>query len=254
MNLKTQRVASEGAVTGRIELGEFRAGRLRADLGQRTVVLDGGIRSENRPGGSQMSAMRRLPLSLHRSRWASRRLRSLRSARPISALRGHDADAPVDVQADRLELQERADRAIFVGNVLVRQAQLTLATERLTVAYSSAGGIDIERLDASGGVVVRSRRDSARQFPDLRPAAQADHGGRRRRADPGRFAGQRAAAGDRPQQRPRGDRSWRAGRRRQQRRPGYRPFHRAPAQRQLSGMNRAAVLERPRADEVETRR
>ena len=81
---------------------------------------------------------------------------------PISALKGHNSDAPVDVVADRIEVQDRADRAIFAGNVRVRQETLTLDTARLTVAYSSAGGIQIQRLDASGGVVVRSPSETAR--------------------------------------------------------------------------------------------
>jgi lipopolysaccharide export system protein LptA len=81
---------------------------------------------------------------------------------PVSALKGHNANAPVDVTADRIEVQDRADRALFVGNVHVRQASLTLDTARLTVAYSSAGGIQIQRLDASGGVVVRSPSETAR--------------------------------------------------------------------------------------------
>jgi lipopolysaccharide export system protein LptA len=80
----------------------------------------------------------------------------------VSALRGHNSDAPVDVTADRIEVQDRADRAIFAGSVKVRQAQLALDTERLTVAYSSGGGIQIRRLDASGGVVVRSPSETAR--------------------------------------------------------------------------------------------
>ena len=81
---------------------------------------------------------------------------------PVSALKGHDANAPVDVSADRIEVQDRTDRAIFAGNVKVRQASLALDTERLTVAYSSGGGIQIQRLDASGGVVVRSPSETAR--------------------------------------------------------------------------------------------
>jgi lipopolysaccharide export system protein LptA len=81
---------------------------------------------------------------------------------PVSALKGHNSDAPVDVSADRIEVQDRADRAIFVGNVHVTQAELALDTERLTVAYSSAGGIQIQRLDASGGVIVRSPSETAR--------------------------------------------------------------------------------------------
>lgn len=81
---------------------------------------------------------------------------------PVSALKGHNSNAPVDVAADRIEVQDRADRAIFAGNVRVRQASLELDTSRLTVAYSSAGGIQIRRLDASGGVTVRSPSETAR--------------------------------------------------------------------------------------------
>ena len=81
---------------------------------------------------------------------------------PVSALKGHNSDAPVDVTADRIEVQDRADRALFTGNVHVTQAELTLDTARLTVAYSSSGGVQIRRLDAAGGVVVRSPSETAR--------------------------------------------------------------------------------------------
>ena len=79
-----------------------------------------------------------------------------------SALKGHDTDAPVDVAADRIEVQDRADRAIFSGNVEVRQGNLQLSTARLTVAYASAGGIEIQRLEATGGVTLRSPSETAR--------------------------------------------------------------------------------------------
>ena len=81
---------------------------------------------------------------------------------PVSALKGHDSDAPVDVNADRIEVQDRAERAMFVGNVHVRQAELTLDTQRLTVAYSSNGGVQIRRLDAAGGVTVHSPSETAK--------------------------------------------------------------------------------------------
>lgn len=80
---------------------------------------------------------------------------------PVSALRGHDSNAPIDVASDRIEVQDRSDRAIFAGNVEVRQASLSLSTDRLTVAYSAAGGVQIRRLDAAGGVVVRSPSETA---------------------------------------------------------------------------------------------
>ena len=79
-----------------------------------------------------------------------------------SSLKGHNSNAPVDVAADRIEVQDRADRAVFSGNVQVKQAELSLSAARLTVAYSNSGGIQIERLDASGGVTVRSPSETAR--------------------------------------------------------------------------------------------
>ena len=81
---------------------------------------------------------------------------------PVSALKGHDSNAPIDVSADRIEVQDRADRAMFVGNVHVRQAELTLDAARLTIAYSSDGSLQIHRLDAAGGVTVTSPSEKAR--------------------------------------------------------------------------------------------
>jgi len=37
-------LSSDGGVSGRMELGQFEAGRLRANLESRTIVLDGGTR------------------------------------------------------------------------------------------------------------------------------------------------------------------------------------------------------------------
>jgi lipopolysaccharide export system protein LptA len=84
------------------------------------------------------------------------------AASQTSALKGHNSNAPVDVAADRIEVQDRADRAIFSGNVVVRQAELTLTAARLTVAYSSGGGVELRRIDATGGVTVKSPSETAR--------------------------------------------------------------------------------------------
>ena len=79
------------------------------------------------------------------------------------ALKGHNSNAPVDVAADRIEVQDRADRAIFAGNVHVTQAELTLDAARVTVAYDRSGaGTQIDRVDAAGGVTVRSPSETAR--------------------------------------------------------------------------------------------
>jgi lipopolysaccharide export system protein LptA len=80
----------------------------------------------------------------------------------VSALKGHNSKAPVDVAADRIELQDRADRAVMSGNVEMRQQDMTLKAPRVTIAYSRTGGTQIQRLDASGGVTVTSPSETAR--------------------------------------------------------------------------------------------
>ena len=109
-----------------------------------------------------MRRMRRLPILLAPLALATAAAAVAQSREPVSALKGHNSDAPIDLTADRLEVQDRADRAIFAGNVHVKQDDLTLDTSRLTVAYSSSGGMQIKRLDASGGVTVRSPSETAR--------------------------------------------------------------------------------------------
>ena len=89
----------------------------------------------------------------------------VRQEQPVSALKGHNSNAPVDVSADRIEVQDRADRAVFAGNVHAVQQDLTLDTPRLTVAYSGGTGgnnVQIHRLDAAGGVVVKSPSETAK--------------------------------------------------------------------------------------------
>ena len=51
VDLKNRNLTSDGGVSGRMALGEFQAGRLRADLGERTVVLDQGARLKIVQGG-----------------------------------------------------------------------------------------------------------------------------------------------------------------------------------------------------------
>lgn len=91
---------------------------------------------------------------------------ALAMAAPLlaQALANHNTNSPVDVEADRIEVQDRADRAIFSGNVRVNQGSLTMNAARLTVAYAQqrGSGVEIERLDAAGGVTVRSPSETAR--------------------------------------------------------------------------------------------
>ncbi len=104
-------------------------------------------------------------LALSAAAAATAALAQVKQEQPISALKGHNSNAPVDVTADRIEVQDRADRAIFAGNVHAVQGDLSLDTSRLTVAYSGgqggSGNPQIHRLDAAGGVVVKSPSETA---------------------------------------------------------------------------------------------
>ncbi len=71
-----------------------------------------------------------------------------------------DPDAPVEVTADTLDLDQETGQAVFAGNVLVSQGLMRLTAPRLLVVYRSEGGI--ERLEATGGgVILVSGEDAA---------------------------------------------------------------------------------------------
>lgn len=93
-------------------------------------------------------------------------------ARPKAA---GGSNAPVDVGAERIEVQDRLNRAILTGNVEARQGNMTMNSARLTVIYASApagngaagaaaggSGPQIQRLEASGGVRLRTPTETAR--------------------------------------------------------------------------------------------
>ena len=78
------------------------------------------------------------------------------------ALANHNGNAPVDMAANAIEVQDRADRVIVTGNVRVTQAGMTLTAPRMTIAYTRSGGTDINRIDATGGVVVTKGDEMAK--------------------------------------------------------------------------------------------
>ena len=78
------------------------------------------------------------------------------------------ADEPVQIEADRLDVRDSEGKAVFSGNVEVVQGEISLRASEMTVEYareggasgSPAGGLgtagNIRRIDATGGVYVRS--------------------------------------------------------------------------------------------------
>lgn len=78
------------------------------------------------------------------------------------AIAGHNSNAPVNYAADRIELQDKQKRVVLSGNVDISQGDLRLRAARTTVAYTDASSLRIQRMDATGGVVVTRSGETAR--------------------------------------------------------------------------------------------
>jgi len=63
-----------------------------------------------------------------------------------------NADAPIEIAADMMEIDQQSGSAVLSGNVVVGQGELRLAAPKVTVDYSEEGGIS--RILAEGGVTV----------------------------------------------------------------------------------------------------
>jgi len=75
----------------------------------------------------------------------------------------HNGNAPVDFDADHMEVHDLEHRAFLTGNVRAVQQDMTLTADRVTANYtgsmansgqSGGGSPQVHRLDATGRVVV----------------------------------------------------------------------------------------------------
>ncbi|TAD83380.1 MAG: OstA family protein [Sphingomonadales bacterium] len=66
----------------------------------------------------------------------------------------HDSRAPVTYDAGKFVLDDRANQVIFSGGVTVTQAGLTINSDRMLMNFSDAGKLEIQRITATGGVVI----------------------------------------------------------------------------------------------------
>lgn len=71
-----------------------------------------------------------------------------------------DPDAPVEITADGLTVDQDSGRAVFAGNVVIGQGDLRIAAGRVEVIYDEQTG-DISSLSASGGVTIATATEAA---------------------------------------------------------------------------------------------
>ncbi len=78
------------------------------------------------------------------------------------SLPNHNSNAPIDVTADTLDVAVRDGYASYIGNVLVRQDRLSIRAARVSLAFTTGGAVDINRVEATGGVQVNADDLNAR--------------------------------------------------------------------------------------------
>ncbi len=81
----------------------------------------------------------------------------------VSGLRT-DPDAPIEIEADQLDIYDKKKIAIFKGSVRAKQGETLLNTATLTIHYSGGGAgtaQSITRLEANGGVRVSQKDQNA---------------------------------------------------------------------------------------------
>jgi lipopolysaccharide export system protein LptA len=71
-----------------------------------------------------------------------------------------DPEAPVEISADGLTVDQDTRSAVFAGNVVIGQGDLRIAAARVEVIYSDETG-EIARLNASGGVTFATPTEAA---------------------------------------------------------------------------------------------
>ena len=72
-----------------------------------------------------------------------------------------DPDAPIEVQADSLSVDQETGNAKFVGDVIITQGEMRLEAPLVEVTYNEARD-GISKLAGSGGVAILSGKDTAR--------------------------------------------------------------------------------------------
>ncbi len=80
---------------------------------------------------------------------------------PAQVFGSHNSNAPVNFNAGRIEVQDRADRVVLSGAVRVEQAGLVLNAARMTVAYRNTGFFFFFFFFFFFGVTIRKAGDTA---------------------------------------------------------------------------------------------
>ena len=72
-----------------------------------------------------------------------------------------DTSLPVEATADQLSVNQADGTAVFSGNVVIVQGEMRLSAAEVRIEYADGNTSKIERLHASGGVILVNGKDAA---------------------------------------------------------------------------------------------
>lgn len=75
----------------------------------------------------------------------------------LNAVRG----LPVEMRADRLEVDTATGETVFTGNAVLGQGDMRIAAPTIRIFYAPADGNRIDRLEATGGVTLVTAAEAA---------------------------------------------------------------------------------------------
>ncbi|MDE1916287.1 MAG: OstA family protein [Sphingomonadales bacterium] len=87
------------------------------------------------------------------------------AAHGAGGISSHNSNAPVNYEADRIDLDDKANRVVLTGHVVITQAELKMTAARTVVDYTNNGSLKISLINSTGGVVVT--RDNEKAVGDV---------------------------------------------------------------------------------------
>ena len=71
------------------------------------------------------------------------------------------AETPVQVTADSFVIDQTTDKATFTGAVVITRGSMTMWADKAVVNYGNGGESDIDQLDATGNVRIKTTGQEA---------------------------------------------------------------------------------------------
>lgn len=82
-------------------------------------------------------------------------------------LGGMDPKQPIEIDADKLDVFQAQNKAVFEGEVVAKQGTVTLSSDKMTVFYAgdakarAAGNNSIKTIEAEGNVFIKTPQETA---------------------------------------------------------------------------------------------